>query len=372
MIMSGIADNHFPAPGGPGSAPNYLLLKAAFPKSLGEFLHTFAPSCEGIRSNMNKNPSTTHRLYCWLAQISSQPSVIFAYLVAITLTGTFLRVYKLGEWSFWGDEMFTVGGQEDGFNYNLLRKSLSLALIQTVTAVHGLNEWNARIVPAVIGIITIPVLFFIARKIFDVHTALLSATLLALSPWHLYWSQNARFYTALLVFYSLALFYFYLGTEQDKPRNLVLCLVFFGLAAKERLLALFFVPVILVYLLLLHILSFEKPKGWNDRNLAIFVIPGLIGGLLFAGPYLMNLSGWLSGFGFANNNPFWLASGFAYYVGFPVICVGSAGGWYLVRQKRREGLLLCVSAVVPLLLLLAVSPFHYTANRYAFLSLTSW
>lgn len=321
---------------------------------------------------VDKNVSLSHRLYLWLAQIVRRPIAVPVFLLVITLVAAVLRFYKLGEWSFWGDEMFTVGGQEDGFNYSPIRKALSLTLIQTFTAMNGLNEWNARIIPALIGIITIPVFFFMVRKLFDTPAALLSALVLALSPWHLYWSQNARFYTTLLLFYSLALYFFYLGMEQDNPLYLLICMIFLGLAVKERLLALFFLPVILVYLLLLRVLSFDKPKGWRYQNLAIFILPGLVGGLFFAGPYLLNLSGWFSGFGFSNNSPFWLASGFAYYVSLPIACLGSIGGFYFVMQKNRAGLLLCVSAITPLLLLLVISPFHYTANRYIFISLTSW
>jgi hypothetical protein len=84
-------------------------------------------------------------------------------LLTITVTGTFLRVHMLGEWSFWGDEMFTVSRREDGFNFDLLRQSLSLLLIQMVTVVNGLSEWNARIVPALVGIFTVPVLIFIVK-----------------------------------------------------------------------------------------------------------------------------------------------------------------------------------------------------------------
>ena len=288
------------------------------------------------------------------------------------LVGAFLRIYKLGEWSFWGDEMFTISGREDGFNYNVLRQSLSQTLIQAVTAVNGVNEWNARIVPAMIGILTIPILFFMVRTLFDTPTALLAAALLALSPWHLYWSQNARFYAALLLFYSLALFFFYLGMEHDKPSYLLLCVIFLGLAAKERLLALFFVPVILFYILLLYLLRFEKPRGWHSRNMAIFGLPLLIGGIFFAGPYVLNLPAWMSGFGFASNSPIWLAGSFAYYVGLPVMCLGCASGLYLLMQKNRAGLLIGVNALVPLLLLMTISPFHYTANRYVFISLPSW
>jgi hypothetical protein len=315
--------------------------------------------------------SLTDRLNQWLTGILSQPITIPLCLLLITLSGAFLRVYKLGEWSFWGDEMFTVSGREDGFNYSWFRQSISSLLIQSNTAMNGVSEWNARIVPAIIGIATIPALFFIVKKLVDVPTGILAALLLALSPWHLYWSQNARFYTALLFFYSLALFFFYIGMEYDKPWHFVLCLIFLGLATKERLLALFFLPVILVYVILLHILAYKKPKGWRYRSLVIFLVPALLGGLLFVGPYVLNFSAWMSGFGFSTNSPFWLAGGFAFYVGLPVVCLSIVGGTYLLLQKNRAGLLLSVSAVLPILLLLLIAPFHYTASRYAFISLTS-
>jgi hypothetical protein len=105
-----------------------------------------------MKQSLETKKSTPYRLFLWLAQTINQPTVVAFCLLAITVVGAFLRIYKLGEWSFWGDEMFTVSGEEDGFNYSLFRQSLSLSLIQTVTRFHGVNEWNARIVPAMIGI----------------------------------------------------------------------------------------------------------------------------------------------------------------------------------------------------------------------------
>ncbi len=321
---------------------------------------------------MSKYSSFVRKIFHPTLKMVQAPIFVSGCLLAIALAGALLRVYKLGEWSFWGDEMFTVGGREDGFNYNFLRQSLSLFLIQKITATWGVNEWNARIVPALIGVISIPALFFSVKNLFGTRTALFSALLLSLSPWHIYWSQNARFYTALLLFYCLALYCFYWGMERDKPWYLVLCLVFLGMAVKERLLALFFVPVALFYGLFILLFRFEKPKGWRLRNVAIFAVPGLVASVLFVRPYLLNLPAWLSGFGFSNNSLFWLAGGFAFYVGLPVVALGSVGGGYLMLQKNRAGLLLSISAIVPILTLLVISPFHYTANRYAFISLISW
>lgn len=112
---------------------------------------------------MDKITLPLRRLYHWLSQIPGHPIIVPACLVTIKVLGDFLRFYKLGTWSFWGDEIFTVSGKEDGFNYNLFRQSRSVALIQTVTAINGLNEWNARIVPALVGIFTVPVLIFIVK-----------------------------------------------------------------------------------------------------------------------------------------------------------------------------------------------------------------
>src|SRR5262245_52030241 len=99
-------------------------------------------------------------------QFEKKPAFQYLVVTLIVLVAAFLRFYKLGEWSFWGDEMFTVGGREDGFNYSLLRQSISLELIQAAVALWGVTEWNARLVPALIGIISLPILYFPVRKIF--------------------------------------------------------------------------------------------------------------------------------------------------------------------------------------------------------------
>ncbi len=307
-----------------------------------------------------------------LITLESKPIYQYLLLAIITLMASALRFYKLGEWSFWGDEMFTVGGREDGFNYSLTRQSLSLMLIQTTISFLGTSEWSARLVPALIGIASIPILYFPVRKMFGSTVGLAAVFLLAISPWHLYWSQNARFYVALLLFYTLALLTFYFGIEKDRPWYLLVSLIFLGLATKERLLALFFVPVILGYFVLLKILPFEKPAGLRWRNLAIFILPGLILALFFAGPYIQNLSGWMAGFGYVNNNPFWILATVIYYIGIPTISMSVVGALYLLTKKNRASLLLSLSAVMPLLIMMSISPFHYTASRYVFITLTSW
>ena len=113
------------------------------------------------------------------ALLKNDKTVLYVLLILITLLGCALRFYKLGEWSFWGDEMFTVGGREDGFNYSLVRQSISLSLIQFMVAWFGMTEWYARLVPALFGVVSIPTLYFLVKKMFNPATGLAAALFLA-------------------------------------------------------------------------------------------------------------------------------------------------------------------------------------------------
>lgn len=136
------------------------------------------------------------------------PVLEYLALLSATLLGAALRLYRLGDWSFWADEVFTLGLKEDGFNFSLWRQSFAGGMIRMVTGWLGTSEWSARLAPALIGILTLPVLYFFLKRALGTFPALAATALLAVSPWHLYWSQNARFYTLLLLFYSLALLLF--------------------------------------------------------------------------------------------------------------------------------------------------------------------
>jgi hypothetical protein len=298
--------------------------------------------------------------------------VEFSLLAGITLVAALLRFYKLGDWSFWGDEIFSVGFREDGFNYSFLRRSLAGSMIHLATTTLGTSEWSARLFPALVGLISIPILYFPIKRLFGASVAILASGLLAVSPWHLYWSQNARFYSLLLLFYSLSLFYLIIGLEEDRPWFLLLSVVFLGLAARERLVALFFIPVVLSYLFLLKILSIDNPLRHRLRSLLLPIMLGVGLSLFFVFPYVRNMNEWLVGFGSPNNSPFWILAGTISYVSLPVVCIGAVGAGYFLLNRNRAVLLISVSAVMPLVLMAGIALFHYSANRYVFMTLTSW
>lgn len=307
-----------------------------------------------------------------LETIEEKQRYQFLFLIGLVAFAAALRLYKIGQWSFWGDEWITVRRASE-LSIGLIDfPPLSQLVTRLTLDALGTGEAAARLPAAVIGVLTIPVLYVVARRMVGPLVALIACLLLAVSHWHLYWSQNARFYTALLLFFTLALFFFYYGLERDRPLYLVVSLAFLALAIKERDVAAFLGPITFIYVLLLVILRFPKPSGLNRRNLLLFFGPGILVALWRAyDMFVLRARVWERAFGFVNNNPVWILAGVVFYVGLPLACFAAAGAFILLRRRDRAGLLLTIAAVLPLLAIMVLALFQYTANRYVFISLTS-
>jgi mannosyltransferase len=297
----------------------------------------------------------------------------YLLVAAIVVISAALRFYRLGGWSFWGDEFITVRRALRIFEAPLIDRTLSLLTTNLFLSLAGISEWSARAEAAVVGVLTVPVLYLLVRRVFGPAVALMASVLLSVSPWHLYWSQNARFYTALLLFFSLALFLFHYALEEDRRRYFALSAVFLVLAMQERMVAAILLVILAGYIALLVLLRFPRPAGLRARNLIPYYGVSVLAmmALVLANTGFTDPDQFQTAFGFANNSPFWIVGGVAFYVGLPLVCAAAAGGAYLLLQKRREGLLLMLAATVPVLAIAAISIFQYTANRYAFVALTS-
>jgi uncharacterized membrane protein len=327
------------------------------------------------------------RLQNWAIKNSGSPWFIYGLLLLFTVLGAALRFYKLGEWSFWIDEINTINratlhyGELDLLLNHIppTRNWVPVSTILTAQALNiwGVSEWSARLASVLIGIASIPILYFPTRKVFGTWVALIAALLLAVSPWHLYWSQNARFYASLLLFYSLALISFHFGLERNKPGHFIAFYVLIYLAFSERLFAFFIFPVIGVYLIALWIFRFEKPAGLNLKNLFLLGAPILVGGAIEL--YSLIVTGesrffadfdWF--FLYRNDDPFRLLGNISFNIGIPLMAVALFSGLFLILRKDRAGLLMTVNAVVPVVMLVAANPFIFTKDRYVFMILFSW
>ena len=327
------------------------------------------------------------RFTAWCTNPAHRTQTQVIALAAITLVAFVLRFYKLGEWSFWIDEIYTINRARA--HYSNIERTLhnipphtnwvpvSLLFIAAVIGKLGVSEWSVRLVPALIGALSVPALYLPIKRMFGTAVALVTTLLLAVSPWHIYWSQNGRFYVALMLLYTLTLFAIYFGLEKKRPAYLLLALFLFYFAMSERMLAGFAIPVIAVYLLLLWLLRFPYPAGLNRQSLGILSLP-VIGGILVEA-YSLVADGYSRFFGdsdaFIGNavdSPLRIFILIVFGIGLPIVILSLFTGGWVVHQRNRAGLFMLVSAAVPVVLLLGISPWVFVVERYALITLPAW
>jgi mannosyltransferase len=328
----------------------------------------------------------TKRLENWATQITNKSWFPLFALALITVLATGLRFYKLGEWSFWIDEIFTINHAQQHFGTLELilehippsRNWVPISVILTAQALNifGVSEWSARLVSAVIGILTIPILYFPMKKIFGNQVTLIALLLLAVSPWHIFWSQNARFYTSLMLLCTLALLTLYFGIERDRKSYFVVFYLLFYLAFSERMIAILIIPVIVMYLFLLWILKIEKPIGFRKINILILSAP-IIFFLIFQLFLLITTGSYMFSADVADlapsiDSPMRLLIIIIFSIGIPVACLAFFSGVQMLLKKERTIIYMLIGAIIPVILLMLANPYVFIVERYAIITLVSW
>jgi mannosyltransferase len=134
----------------------------------------------------------------------------YVVLAIIFIVGAFLRLTALNRQSLWFDEAdvvvraqqpltevmrtFVAPG-ENGPIYNIM-----LALWIRIA---GISEIAVRLPSAVFGVLALPLVYLLARRIAGSTAGLIATGLLAISPYHIWYSQEAKMYT-MVVFLALA------------------------------------------------------------------------------------------------------------------------------------------------------------------------
>ena len=142
--------------------------------------------------------------------------------VAVFVIGAAIRISHLNNLSLWLDEGFTaLYSQQEwrAVSGTLGFYSPHPPLYFTMVKVSDLfvsNELAGRLISVVLGIATIPVFYLLIMKVLDRRAAFVSSLVLAFSPIHLYYSQEARMYATVV--FLIALSYLALVSYNQKPR----------------------------------------------------------------------------------------------------------------------------------------------------------
>jgi uncharacterized membrane protein len=151
-------------------------------------------------------PLTVRRARAWPVSLPTAVTLHYLALSAIVLVGAYLRLTALRRQSLWFDEIdvvvraqrpldqvlrtFVAAG-ENGPLYNIL-----LALWVRVA---GISEIAVRLPSAVAGVLAIPLIYLLGRRLAGANVGLLAAGLLSISPYHIWYSQEAKMYTMVVL-----------------------------------------------------------------------------------------------------------------------------------------------------------------------------
>jgi 4-amino-4-deoxy-L-arabinose transferase-like glycosyltransferase len=119
-----------------------------------------------------------------------------------------LRAFRLGHQSLWTDEIVTFRSSAGTLYWVLTQRTVNSNIPPLYYAiVHfdlrlGGSEAILRLPSLVAGIATLVVMYFVVARMADARSALASTALMSISPFHVWYSQEARPY-ALLLFLSL-------------------------------------------------------------------------------------------------------------------------------------------------------------------------
>ena len=162
-------------------------------------------------------------------------------LILIILIGSFLRIYNLGNNSFWYDEASSIIlAKHIGTIHRQLGTDAPLFfLILNPWLPIGKSEFALRLLPAIIGILLIPLLFFFSKRFTDFKTALFATVFLATSPLHIYYSQELRGYTLLPLLFLLCAIFYYKALNDNRKSDWFMFAIFGALSIYTHYFAIF-------------------------------------------------------------------------------------------------------------------------------------
>src|SRR4030043_140946 len=137
-------------------------------------------------------------------------------------------------------------------------------------AIFGLNDFGVRITPVIYGTLTVMFLYFLAKKLFKNRwIGLISAFLLAISPWHIQLTR-ASFESSFSVFWIvLGLWFFVKGFE--KPRWWVLSIIPFIISIYTYNSARIFTPLLLPVIFIIYKKQILERKKEFLISLLLFI-----------------------------------------------------------------------------------------------------
>ncbi|MFT5423089.1 MAG: hypothetical protein ACI89L_000862 [Phycisphaerales bacterium] len=340
-----------------------------------------------------------------------RPSMVFLLALGLlTALAGGLRFHSLADSSFWNDELYTVrsaldmsgGNVSKALGYLPARAALALDGVDRAAVDNtkpetwkaaGIDKFALRWPHALIGLLTIPILMLAARRPLGEPAAILFGLLLAVSAWHIYWSQAARFYIPQFLFFNAALLLWIPATraraglfpasdtpadqpepeETDDDRGST---PRFALAMLSAFLAFWCQPVSLMLFGILGLdwliaLVRRKPLAMTPARYAIGVAALLLCVGMLAWDMTRRTEQWTQFVGQDSwLKPHELILAVVFFTWPATAALVGAASLWLLRDRPRLGAPLVLAAVLPPVIFAAISLNKgFVGSRYAFVAM---
>ncbi|PKG31370.1 glycosyltransferase family 39 protein, partial [Methanoregula sp.] len=157
-------------------------------------------------------------------------------LLVLTVIGALLRFYHLDFNSLWLDEASTLTMSRPSF-IEIWNIGLSgdfhpplFHWVEHVMLTFGQSEFVLRFVSAVMGTLTIPLMYLIGKEFRDRNVGIIAAALMTVSGFGIYYSQEAYSYAMVLFVFSLVLLFYLRAIRTDTVTDWILFGIFSALA----------------------------------------------------------------------------------------------------------------------------------------------
>jgi mannosyltransferase len=175
---------------------------------------------------------------------SQQPRILLALIL---VGGTVLRLIALGTESLWFDEAYSVWVARHGVVWQLVQSTQRIFPPAYYVLLHfwlrlGSSEFAVRLLSVVLGVMSILAIHALATYLFGARVGVISAFLLAISPLHIAYSQEARMYILLALLGLGSAFFMLRALNEGRRWHWLAYVLCTALAMSTHYFALFLVP----------------------------------------------------------------------------------------------------------------------------------
>ena len=154
---------------------------------------------------------------------------VFIFLFLILALSVFLRLYKLDFKSLWIDELYTIVPANPNNDLESIvrycksdQPPLFFFLLHYWFKIFPYSPFFGRLLSVVIGVLGVAAMYFLGAEIKNRETGLYASALSAINYFHIYYSQECRFYSLLFLLTVVSFIFFLRSLKYKTKKNYLL------------------------------------------------------------------------------------------------------------------------------------------------------